>query len=91
MSGLVRFCSVTWWQDGSSLFIHVSGHRTDQPNFKVVSQILEMEPDLIFVRDSRGNSPLSYIPRQNWGEWNRYLDENRNLLLPKSDDVRTVG
>lgn len=50
---------------------------TERPNFKVVHRLLLHEPDMIFVRDNRGNSPLAYIPRQNWGVWNQFLKENQ--------------
>jgi hypothetical protein len=58
-------------------FICFKFDRTERPNFKVVHRLLLHEPDMIFVRDNRGNSPLAYIPRQNWGVWNQFLMENQ--------------
>lgn len=65
---------------------------TDKPNFKVATQLLMAEPDLIYARDKRGNSPLAYIPKQNWGLWNAFLEDNKNLILRSQKGMgRVVG
>jgi hypothetical protein len=44
----------------------------------VVDVLLDTCPDLLYVTDRRGLSPLSYVPRDHWEAWCRYL-EHRGL------------
>jgi hypothetical protein len=65
---------------------------TDKPNFKLAALLLTREPDLIHARDKRGNSPLAYVPKQNWGLWNAFLEQNKDLFVRlQQDGVTTVG
>ncbi len=54
---------------------------TERPNFKVATLLLSKEPDLIHARDKRGNSPLSYVPKHNWGLWNAFLQQHKALFV----------
>jgi Ankyrin repeats (3 copies) len=54
---------------------------TGNPNFKLVKILLEQFPQMIHVKDTRNHTPLSYIPRQQWGAWCSFLRENQDLLL----------
>ena len=58
---------------------------TDRPNFKVAALLLSKEPDMIYTQDKRGNSPLSYVPKQNWGLWNNFLQTHKALLARKEE------
>lgn len=63
---------------------------TDKPNFKLVRRILSQEPDLLFVRDKRGHSPLAYVPPQNWGVWCNFFDENVYLIQAATDRLVNI-
>ena len=52
------------------------------PNFQSVTLLLQDCPDLLGVSDSRQFTPLDYVPRSAFGAWNRFLSENRTLLIP---------
>jgi hypothetical protein len=54
---------------------------TSDPNFKLVKTLLGQVPQMMHVRDSRNHTPLSYVPRQQWGVWCTFLKENQDLLL----------
>jgi len=56
---------------------------TTTPAFELVRTILRMEPDLLLVSDRRGHTPLGYVRRDDWGAWVRFLDESRELLVPR--------
>jgi hypothetical protein len=56
---------------------------TSTPNFECISLILQEAPDFLFVSDNRNFTPLNYIPRDSWGEWNKFLNENTHLVAPK--------
>jgi len=65
---------------------------TDKPNFKVAALLLSREPDLIHTRDKRGNSPLAYVPRRNWGLWNDFLQQNKDLFAREPlGPLATIG
>eukprot|EP00980_Cylindrotheca_fusiformis_P029148 scaffold22740_cov139-Cylindrotheca_fusiformis.AAC.2 len=55
---------------------------TDKPNFEMVKLILKRYPELLYIKDSRGFSPLSYVGGSNWGKWCGFLEENREILAP---------
>lgn len=56
---------------------------TSRPSFEAVRVLLEASPDLLFISDNRGLIPFAYIPRDKWGEWNDFLQANRELLKPR--------
>lgn len=43
-------------------------------NFELVDLILTECPDLLYIQDKRGNSPLSYLKQTKWAAWNKYLN-----------------
>ena len=55
---------------------------TCEPNFAVVDILLNKCPDLLFVSDKRGHTPLSYARKDHWGKWNQYLKERSHLIEP---------
>lgn len=55
---------------------------TAEPNFELMGLIIEAEPQLLFISDKRGHSPLDYARRDHWEKWISFLEENkRNILL----------
>ena len=56
---------------------------TDKPNFELVKLLLTECPDLLYIKDSRGFTPLSYVGKQLWYDWCQFLEENKNLIQPK--------
>lgn len=46
---------------------------TVTPHWDCIELILDACPDLLFVQDCRGNTPLQYVPKEHWGDWCRFL------------------
>jgi len=61
---------------------------TADPKFPLVFALLESSPELLFVQDHRGHTPLSYIPRKCWGQWNGFLQKNRVFLRASVRSLR---
>jgi hypothetical protein len=53
------------------------------PNFECIRLVLEEVPDLLLIADKNGFTPLDYLPRDTWGEWNDFLERSRGILAPK--------
>lgn len=43
-------------------------------NFELIDLILTDCPDLLYIKDKRGNTPLSYLRKDKWAAWNQYLN-----------------
>ena len=56
---------------------------TQEPQFELVKTILQECPDMLFVTDKRGFTPLSYVRRDHWGQWCRFLQEHSDLVIPR--------
>jgi len=56
---------------------------TQEPEFELVKTIILECPDLLYVTDKRGFTPLSYVRRDHWGEWCAFLEKHRNLVVPR--------
>lgn len=53
-------------------------------DFALIDLILEECPDLLYIRDRRGNTPLHYVRREEWGRWGQYLNSKSvDSLTPK--------
>ena len=55
---------------------------TREPNTELLDLILKACPDLLFVSDKQGHTPLSYARRNHWTKWVAYLKERRDILAP---------
>jgi len=55
---------------------------TSTPNFPIVRLILQKCPDLLYICDRRGHTPLSYVRRDQWIEWKSFLLLNSDLITP---------
>lgn len=47
-----------------------------QPNFSLIKMILRDSPELLFAKDSRGFTPMHYIPRECHEAWAVFLRNN---------------
>jgi len=54
---------------------------TDKPNFELVKVLMSKAPKLMFAKDTRGHSPLNYIPKQRWADWCDFFKSNPNMFL----------
>jgi Ankyrin repeats (3 copies) len=59
---------------------------TCEPNFPLLQLILTECPDLLYMRDRRGDTPISYARKSHWSEWNQFLHQNVSLLIPTSQE-----
>lgn len=57
---------------------------TSSPNFKVIDELLDACPDLLYTKDKRGFTPLDYARPGQYDDWCKYLSERgADRLLPK--------
>jgi hypothetical protein len=54
----------------------------------LVKLLIEICPDLLFCKDKRGFTPLSYVQRKDWGTWCQFLEQNRDLVMLHPRDLR---
>lgn len=47
---------------------------TSMPNFDVVQMLLERCPDLLYISDKRGFTPLNYARNSHWVGWCKFLE-----------------
>mmetsp|Transcript_8467 Transcript_8467/g.13398 ORF Transcript_8467/g.13398 Transcript_8467/m.13398 type:complete len:118 (-) Transcript_8467:75-428(-) len=55
---------------------------TTEPNFDIVSLLLEQAPEHILLKDARGFTPFDYVRKQDQGKWLRFLWERKAMLKP---------
>jgi ankyrin repeat protein len=48
---------------------------TAQPNFELMDLLLDEDPELLFVSDKRGHTPLDYTRKEHWDLWINYLSK----------------
>ena len=46
---------------------------TSVPDFGVIQLLLERCPDLLYITDNRGFTPMNYVRHTNWGSWCDFL------------------
>jgi ankyrin repeat protein len=76
--------------DASSLRLCCDQERTPlhdaawshKPNFDLIKLIIQKCPDLLYIEDKRGNTPLGYVGHQSWDDWCAFLKQNQDYLLP---------
>ena len=52
----------------------------------VVECILQHDARLLYVADSRGATPLTYVPQAQWEAWQDYLEYRADVFWPQRDD-----
>ena len=55
---------------------------TPEPNFRIIELILEECPDLLYMKDRRGYTPICYVRKSHWAAWNKFLKERAHLIIP---------
>ena len=56
---------------------------TCEPNFALVDLLVRKCPDLLYVSDKRGHTPLAYARRNHWGKWSEYIhSRGASMLAP---------
>ena len=56
---------------------------TAEPNIPLIKLLVQAWPDLLFVADKRGFTPLQYVRNTHYSKWREFMNENKHLLLPK--------
>jgi Ankyrin repeats (3 copies) len=56
---------------------------TTEPEFELINFLLQEVPDLLFVKDVRGHTPLDYVRKEHWEAWIAFFQDRKNLLRPK--------
>jgi hypothetical protein len=68
--------------DGGRTVLH-DACWTSHPEFSSIRIILHDSPDLLYITDKRGFTPLDYIPKEAHEVWNTWLAENKHLVTPR--------
>ena len=57
------------------------GCLSPSPNFTLIEFLMEEEPALLFIRDSKGFIPIDYVRREHWDNWVNFLGFRKELIL----------
>jgi len=60
---------------------------TPTPNFELVDLLLARCPDLLYIKDKRGHTPLFYARQSHWTRWIEHLTDRIDSLAPTSSDL----
>lgn len=55
---------------------------TGTPDFSTIRFLMEDFPDSLYLKDTRGFTPLDFIPKEAHEEWNEFLKENTDIIMP---------
>lgn len=62
-----------------------------EPHFELIEFILEQRVDLLRRADTRGSTPLNYVPEEHWGVWCTFIDTNKDKYWSElSEPVASV-
>jgi Ankyrin repeats (3 copies) len=50
--------------------------------------LLKEAPELLFAKDKRGYTPLQYVPKDSWKDWQRFLNRYKKMIRCK---VQLIG
>ena len=53
---------------------------TTKPNFALIELLIADCPDLLFMKDRRGHTPLAYARKHQWKEWNDFLGGKGDMI-----------
>jgi hypothetical protein len=56
------------------------------PALETVKLILEADPRLIHMADSRGSLPFAYVRKEDWSVWIDFIEENKDVFWPLIKD-----
>ena len=57
----------------------------EDPSFEIIEAILDVDTRMLFIADSRGSTPLEYIPRENWTRFTKFLMSKKDKYWPDRD------
>jgi hypothetical protein len=60
------------------------------PNFALVDLIVQKCPDLLYIKDKRGHTPLFYARQNHWKDWIRHLEQQLDKLVPKTPALKML-
>eukprot|EP00752_Nemacystus_decipiens_P017518 g15701.t1 len=67
---------------------------TASPRFDVASAVLDVDTRLLRTLDSRGSSPLQYVPEDQWPLWCAFFESRKEMywpqLAPGAEDVAGI-
>jgi hypothetical protein len=58
---------------------------SDKDSFEIIEMILRVDKRMLFFTDSRGEAPLSYVRREDWTSFTRFLMSKKNRYWPDRD------
>jgi hypothetical protein len=53
-----------------------------QPDFDMIELIIRRCPDLLYIQDNRGHTPLNYVAAPHWDDWCKFLAGIQDYLAP---------
>eukprot|EP00977_Amphora_coffeiformis_P002040 scaffold381_cov178-Amphora_coffeaeformis.AAC.29 len=53
-----------------------------QPCFEIAHKLLKLDSSMLFILDSHGSVPLSYVTKKNWSAWNHFLGQIMDHIFP---------
>jgi hypothetical protein len=57
---------------------------TSDPDWAVIELLLDACPDLLYITDKRGFTPLAYVQQEHWHGWCEFLSQRgADALVPK--------
>jgi hypothetical protein len=59
-----------------------------RPAFDVVDAVLRFDIRLVYMTDCRGAVPFSYIRKEQWPEWNQFLESRKDVYWPVRNTSR---
>lgn len=75
---------VTIMDDFGRSVLHDTCWRPD-PRFDIATLILDQHLEMVFYLDSRGCSPLQYVPQGLWIQWCAYLFHQKDKYWPRKE------
>lgn len=83
---------------GSSWFVDDFGRTPlhdacwrSEPRFDIVTLILNVCPELLFVQDVRGSLALNYVREEHWLQWCAYFYHQRDKYWPVAASGSTAN
>lgn len=53
----------------------------DKVDFAVIDILITQEPATLLAQDNRGHTPLCYVPRKAWAQWNAFFRSRHQALV----------
>lgn len=54
------------------------------PSFELVETLLLADVNMLFLKDARGSLPLTYVPKNLWDLWKKFLSNKLDDYFPKA-------